>query len=356
MSLRPPVLHCILAVLALLIAAPPAAAQVENLPPRFLDGVVLPPSLEADGGQITLTAIVLDDMGIESVTAEIVGENGTYIYADLAPTGGGAYSNVAFLPANDTEYPISYMVNIVARDTGWLDASWGAGSVVVQGRQPFNDPPFVTDPLVTPRELPGTGGAVTAAVSAWDLGGISSAYVTFREVGGTETVRLDLNQIGETRFETKFRFPENTASTARTWSATFTALDDIGQETHLSGGDLVIGPAVPAAPAKLSVSPDVRWFGAVRVGRAAERTVTIRNVGGSRATGVVAPVAAPFVAGTGSPAGVPFDLGAGESVNVRVLFLPGSLGLATRRLRIRRADGQQAGLGVTLSGLGIPRR
>ncbi|MBJ7331047.1 MAG: choice-of-anchor D domain-containing protein [Solirubrobacteraceae bacterium] len=344
-------------VLIAALAACASPALAEDAPPVITDGSATPDTLMADGGQVEVSGTATDDVGLARVYAYIVGENGTYIEEPMASVGGDVYRGTAAIPSNGTEYSIQYTVNVIAVDTSGQETWLGVGQVRVEPRPFVNDPPFVVEPFVSPRELPSGGGALNLAVSAWDLGGISEAYAMIDQVGGDDDFRVDLSQTAETRWGVGVSFYKTPSTTARRYAVTFYAHDDIGQISSISGGEFVVAAAAPATPAKLQVSPALQSFGTVRVGQEVVRNVTIRNVGGARVTGTVGPVAAPFAAGIGAYAtGVPFDLSAGQSMTVPVRFTPRSVGFFTRELRVRRTDGQQTGLGVRLAGVGLPRR
>lgn len=348
---RPTLLLLLLA--ALVVTTGPAFA--EDAPPVVTDGSVTPDMLDFNGGPVDVTATVTDDVGVATVSVLFTGENGTYIDGALLPAGGDTYAGSVTLPPNDTEYALSYGVDVTATDTTGQQHVLGIARVSVQPRPFVDDPPFVVDPLVSPRILPSTGGTLQLGVSAWDLHGISEAYATITHAGAEPWV-IGLTQTGETRFGTPLQLPPNETFQPVVYGVRFTAHDDIGQRSSVDGGQVTVEAAPPASPAKLAVSPAARSFGAIAVGRLVTRTITVRNTGGSRVAGTIAPPPAPFAVGTEPGAGVAFDLVPGASITVPVRFLPKSAGVFARTLRIRRADGQQPRLGVTLAGVGLPRR
>lgn len=348
--------HTVALVLTMIAGAAflAAPALAEDTPPIVTGGSVTPETMDASGGQLDVTANVTDDVGLAMVYAQIVGENGTYLDLQLIYAGDDTWAGRTSLPANDTDYAITYGVEITATDTAGQQHVLGIGRVSVEPRPFVDDPPFVVDPLVSPRTLPWTGGTLQLGVSAWDLHGISEAYATLTRAGA-EPLVIGLTQTGETRFETPLQMRPNETSDPITYTVTFTAHDDIGQRSSVDGGHVTIEAPPPASPAKLTVSPATRSFGAVAVGGEATRTVTLRNTGGRRVAGTIEPLAAPFSVGEDPTAGA-FDLAPGASITLSVRFRPRSAGLVARTLRIRRADGQQPRLGVALVGVALPRR
>ena len=219
------------------------------------------------------------------------------------------------------------------------------------GTPPFDETPIVWDPSVTPTSLPTGGGAVTLAVSAWDLRGISEAYASISGPAGA-AYNVPLEPIGADRFAGVFQAPANSSISPAYYEIEFSALDDIGQQT-IVGGERVSVAARPAG--QLKITPRDRHFGKVKRGKTAQRTIVLKNVG-ARGTlpigGHIQTSGAPFFIVGQTAAGVAFRLRPGEAKTYRVKFRPTARGLATGRVNVVRTDSGQPGLHTALTGRG----
>ncbi|MBJ7331048.1 MAG: choice-of-anchor D domain-containing protein [Solirubrobacteraceae bacterium] len=324
--------------------------------PVVTEGSVTTNSLPPTGGWVVISGKATDDQYITGARAEITSSNGFFGGGFLAQTGVDTFANSFYIPGNSNDYPEEYTIVIFATDPDGAEGSQWVGTVTVDPQPPFDEPPSIWDPLVEPRELGSTGGQVSLAATAFDTRGVSEVYATVDRVGGGSSTQVSLETGDLARYTGTTNIAANTTSTPVKYHVTFSALDDIGQETQLDGGEITVA-AVPAGSARLQVSPTVRSFGGVPVGTEAERTVTIRNIGGRAVSGYIHPIAPPFAVGpVGTVAGIPFTLQPGTSTEVVVRFRPSSYGYFSRTLRVRRTDGQQSNLGVTLTGLGTTRR
>lgn len=229
-----------------------------------------------------------------------------------------------------------------------------AGSVQVAAEPVFDEAPSVWDPAVTPRTLTSAGGPVKLAVSAFDLRGISDAYATVTGPGGVQT-RVQLEGVSSDRFEGTFNAPPNTGTGAIEYSVEMSALDDIGQQTTVSGGVFTVAGR-PSG--RLEIKPASYDFGTAQVGKRKQHSFVIRNLG-ARTTAPVAAVVdtsgAPFFVTGASSTGRPFCLRGGESLTVHAEFRPTVAGLRTGTLRVRRPDLVQPALSVPLRGTGVTR-
>lgn len=338
----------------LLSSVGPATAQVfENEPPTIVSASVSPATLPHQGGTVTVSAVVVDDVGVSSVYAEVVGPDSTR-YIELASSDGSTFTGQVVIGPNFTDSSVNYSVFVGAEDTNGETAYEGAGDIEVDAQPQFDEAPAVSDPSVEPRELPSVGGPVTIEVTATDNRGISEAYaeVTLPDGGGAY---VPLEPISASRFRGFFDVPANTTAESEQYSFLLTALDDIGQSGSVDGGVVTVAPAVPDSK-ELQVQPAGLDFGQVEVRKQQRLTVTLRNAGeqgsGSIA-GVVQAPRAPFALSGNGRGDIPFELEAGESRILVVRFRPTSPGNFVDELIITTADQQEER--VALSGTGVQK-
>ena len=91
-------------------------AQAEDLPPAISNATVTPSSLPTEGGTVTITVDVTDDVGVSAVHADLYGP-GPGLSVTLSLTTGNTYSGTVMVPANQENSPASYQVSITALDT-----------------------------------------------------------------------------------------------------------------------------------------------------------------------------------------------------------------------------------------------
>jgi len=108
----------------------------------------------------------------------------------------------------------------------------------------------------------------------------------------------------------------------------------------------VTGVGTPPPP-QISVTPASQDFGAVAVGGSANRTFTVRNIGGGTLTGS-ASASSPFGVFSGSP----FSLHTGGSLGVVVRFSPTATGSCTGNVSFT-SNGGNASRGVSGTGAQI---
>ena len=106
------------------------------------------------------------------------------------------------------------------------------------------------DPSVTPTSLPKSGGPVNLAVSAWDLRGISEAYASIAGPAGA-SYNVPLEPISADRFTGVFNAPANTGIFPAYYEIEFSAIDDIGQQTIVSGERVTVA-ARPTGQLKIT--------------------------------------------------------------------------------------------------------
>ena len=347
---------CLLATLLSGSAALPSTASAQD-PPQFSNASISPTTLPHTGGTVSVSALVYHDQGtdgIREVYAEVGGEFGNVIVPMTSTASGGSVLsdwNATFnVPANPNPWDSSFYVQVYAIGTDGSVADTFAGQGTIEAAPAFNEPPVISDPSVTPSRLPHTGGIVTLAVTASDLGGISGAYALVSTGAGSPIHRVSLDAISADRFQGTFAAPASTSNADTTYFVNFVAADHIGQESSQEGPTF----AVAGRPTgSLAVVPTDRDFGKVKLGRTATRNVVLRNTGGKTTfpvSGVLRSSGAPF--SVGGQIEMPFTLKPGEKRTFTIAFAPKVLGQATGRIDVVRSDAKQPGLDVTVTGRG----
>jgi hypothetical protein len=335
----------------LLLIASPAAAQ--DFPPVVSNAHISPASLSSNGGTVTITADVHDDISVFSVEADAYGP-GSFLTAPMLLTDldAGTYTGTIEIGPNFNEDPVYHQIQVVAIDGTSGTTMEYIGDVEVRGNPPFDEKPVVWDPSVVPTSLPVGGGTVNLAVSAWDLRGISEAHATITGPAN-ESRTVSLEPVGGDRFTGVFEAPANTGIFPAYYEIEFAALDDIGQETIVSGERVTVA-ARPTGV--LEITPGDRDFGTVKQGRAARRLIVIRNRA-ARGTlpieGLIQTSGAPFFIVGQTAAGVAFKLSPGEAKVYRLVFRPTAPGRFAGQLNVVRSDYGQPFLHVNLTGRGI---
>jgi hypothetical protein len=351
------------ALLAAFVVSPIGAAAddvpVEDTPPVVSNGLLSPGILTYLGGSVTISADVVDDVGVASVSADVQGSDGTTQTVELLQTSGPTYSGNVDVPPNFTDSMVTYSVTVNATDTNDAIGTLVLGEIQVDPQPQFDEPPIVANPSVDPRDLPAAGGTVTIEADASDLRGITEAFATIVQPDGTSVV-VPMDPISSSRFAGTFTAPANSGTAAQQYAITVTAYDDIGQPGYADAGVLTVAGRPAQRAGRLTVSPGTRSFGRVRVGTGAWRWVVVHNAG-PRSTapveGVIRASGAPFsVAGAGADGSIHFRLRPGQSRAVLVAFRPYAAGWQTGSLLVQRSDGAQAGLAARLWGQGTHRR
>jgi hypothetical protein len=226
------------------VASPVFAQEPEDSPPTINGTTISPAGVPYTGGTVTITVEATDDVGVESVYADVRDFFGGGTTVELLATGPNTYSGTVDVGPNYTDTPVSYGVGVTVTDTSGA-TTWEefAGNIDVDAQPQFDEPPSAYAPAVSPRELPAAGGEVTLAFSAWDLRGITWASATVTLPNG-ETTEVTTEPISSDRFEGTFTAPPNTGSTPQTYSIEFTAYDDIGQWDALDGGTVTVAPSL----------------------------------------------------------------------------------------------------------------
>jgi hypothetical protein len=344
---------------ALLFSPDPSPADEpgEDTPPVITNGILAPSFLFYEGGAVSISVDVTDDVGVTSVYAEIVGSDGSNQGVGLESTGGMSYSTNISIPPNYSEGEVWYSVWVWASDTNKSFSSQLIGEIQVNALPQFDEPPSVWEPSVSPHQLPPTGGPVTIQASASDNRAISEVYAAITFPDGTIT-QVQLEPISSTRYEGVFTAPANAKSTPEQYGIEVTALDDIGQPASADAGSFSVA-AQPQASGRLAVRPGTRYFGRVMLGTQSRRLLVVRNKGPRSSKpieGLIQTSGAPFSLPGGATNGIRFRLGPGQVGIYVIEFRPTAVGSQTGSLSIVRSDGDQPGLGVQLSGQGVKRR
>jgi hypothetical protein len=343
----------LLAVVAALLVPPQASLAQEpgeDMPPDVSNAYVSPGYLDYTGGDVYVNADVVDDFGVTMVYADAYGPDGLQS-VQLVSSGATTYSGHLNIPPNHTPSAVSYSVTVQAWDTNGATDYEEAGEVQVGPEPQFDQAPYVSDPLVQPRDLPAAGGTATISATATDDRSIADVFAIVTSPGGA-TTDVWMAPVSSSQFEAAFTAPANTTAAAETYAVLVVAQDDIGQSASADGGVFTVAAQPPASGGRLKLRPARIPFGRVRVGRRATRTFRLQHVGRSTApiSGVISASGAPFsVAGAG-PRGISFTLRAGETRMYVVEFGPTAIGSWKGAVEIDRADGKQPDLAVALAG------
>ncbi len=346
---------------ALLLYSGRAAADdtgAEDNPPVISTGQVSPSSLSHEGGNVQLSAEVVDDFGVSMVYAQIYAPDGTTQLIQLFQGDHNTYYGTLEVPPNSSDAEVDYGVEIQAWDTNGAYVASLIGGVQEEGTPPFDEAPYVTEPRLTPPFLPATGGTTTISVGASDNRSISTVFALIALPGGG-TTEVPLLPTGFDRYEGTFTAPANLGPLGAEYVVEIIAQDDIGQETRVSAGILTVEGSPAPSIGQLRTWPGTRRFGSVHLGRTARRLVFVRNTprkGGAPIDGTARIVGSPaFSLAGASSAGVHFVINPGERHAFLVEFRPTSVGQQTAALELVRDDGGQQGLAVALSGRGARR-
>jgi hypothetical protein len=339
----------LLVVLALLIpfAAVPAVAAAEDTAPVILSATVTPAGLPYTGGDVTITAHAVDDVGISMAYVEYAGNsNGDFGALQLIPSGPDEYSAVHHIQANFTDNDLGYQYTVRVTDTNGQEAEYYAGEVNLPAQPQFDEPPVIGTIDVAPRSLPADGGPVTIKMQASDLRGISFAFAIITLPDGTEQT-VDLIPTSSVDFEGTFDAPPNTGTSLQTYKVTGAAQDDIGQETRADGGTFTVAGRPPTPGGRLLMRPGTRVLGPVALGRSASKTILVWNVGRGPVTGTAKASGPGFT--LVAPAA--FSIAPGQVKTFVVRYAPTGLGPQRGALTLTRTDGKP-GVAVPLLGLG----
>jgi hypothetical protein len=349
---------------AMVLVADRAAADqgevgFEDNPPALGFTALTPSSLPYEGGNVQIQAEVTDDIGVSTVYAQIYGPNGNQAI-QLFEGYKDNYFGTLEVPANYSEFSTEYQVEIQAYDSNNAYIGSLIGGVQVEAAPQFDEGPYVSWTEMYPQVLPAEGGQVTIRAEAGDNRSLSGIFAMVYLPGGGST-EVAMGAISSNQFEGTFTAPPNSGPLGAEYVVEVIAQDDIGQEGRASAGIVTVeAPPVIADPGQLKAWPLARSFAKVRIGRASQRLVAIRNLkrpkGGP--IGATARLA-------GSPSfslpdavggDVHFTLEPGAKQEIAVAFRPTGVGPQTATLEVIRADGGQPGFAVDLSGTGVSGR
>jgi hypothetical protein len=351
------------AVGALLLPAGSAVADEptpEDAPPAIVGGAVTPSTLSYEGGNAQIQAEITDDVGLQMVSAQVYGSNGSNQTIQLFEGYEDNYFGTLEVPANDSDSQLNYEVEIQAYDTNNAYVASSIGGVQVEGRPQFDEYPYVSEPQLTPSFLPPEGGTVTISAEASDTGGISTVFATIALPGGG-SAEVPLNPVSSSRYEGTFTVPANSGPLGAEYLVEIVAQDSIGQESRVLAGTITVEapPPLPSA-GQLELWPSERYFGSVAVGKRALRRVFVQNLprrGGEEVDATATVTGSPtFSLLNAPPEGIHFTLQPGEKRSFLVAFRPTTAGPHSGSLQIGRDDGGQPELAVALSGRGQPAK
>jgi hypothetical protein len=341
----------------LLVPAGAVADEGEDNPPAILGGEVSPGSLSYEGGNVQISADVVDDVGVSTVFAQIYGPEGNSQYFQLFAGDLDTYYGTLEVPPNYSEFSVNYEVEIQVYDLANNYVSSTIGGVQVEGAPQFDEFPYISEASLIPPFLPYEGGAVTISAEAGDNRGLSTVYATVVALPGGGRTEVPLNGVSSSRFEGTFEAPANLGPLAAEYLVEVVVQDDIGQESRASAGTITVAaPPPPPSPGVLELWPSERSFGSVQIGKTTQRTVFVRNLprrgGGSVAATAHLAGSSDFSLPGASSDGLHFTLEPGEKRALVVEFRPTAAGEHFGLLEIVRDDGGQSGLAVSLSGRG----
>jgi len=233
----------------LLLPAAQAVADEgsEDTPPAIAGGAVTPGTLSYGGGLVQIQAEITDDVGLQNVSAQIHGSDGSYQSFQIFEGYKDNYFGTFEAPENPSESAIYYEVEIQAYDTDNAFAASTIGGVQVEGRPQFDEAPWVSLTEMYPSILPSEGGAVTIHAEAGDNRGLAGIYALVTGPSGTSTevamIALDSNH-----FEGTFNAPANSGTTAAEYLVEVIAVDDVGQQGRATAGTVTVEPPPPPPP------------------------------------------------------------------------------------------------------------
>ncbi|HET9593012.1 MAG TPA: hypothetical protein VFP17_08865, partial [Solirubrobacterales bacterium] len=234
---------------ALLLPASGAVADEppEDTPPAVAGGAVTPSTLSYEGGNVQIQAEIVDDVGLQNVSAQIYGSDGSFQSFQLFEGYKDNYFGTFEAPENPSDSTISYEVEIQAYDTNNAFTASTIGSVQVEGRPQFDEAPYVSYTEMYPSVLPAEGGPVTIRAEAGDNRALSGIYAAVTGPGGT-SFEVPMYALDFNHFEGTFNAPANTGSLAAEYVVEVVVQDDIGQESRSSAGIVTVEAPPPPPP------------------------------------------------------------------------------------------------------------
>jgi hypothetical protein len=236
----------LVAVLVLALLAPltvltsPALAQgTEDNPPTIHYASVSPGGLPNWGGVATVTLNAVDDVGIAQAYADVQLPDGGSASVELLPSGDTNYTGYFDVPANYGFATASYVFTVQVWDTNGASDTEAAGQVDVEPQIPPDEPPAMSDPFVSPRELSAAGGTVTIGVTAYDIVN-TTAYAIVTDDSGGPTTYVDLTPTTWPKFEGRLYLRGNATTATQTYSVEIVGVDDLGQSSSIDAGQVTV--------------------------------------------------------------------------------------------------------------------
>ncbi len=254
-----------LALVVAIMLAPSAAFAAEvgdESGPAISNASVMPATLPYPGGSVEISIQVTDPDGIQYVYAEFLAGDGTAQGTQLSTAVGETYYGGVYLPANYASNPNQYDVYVTAADElGWFSGPELVGNVEVEAFPQFNEAPAISEPSVSPQQLPWNAGSVSFEASATDDIAITEVFATVSRPGAL-TTQIQMEPISYSRFLGVFDVPYNIGSSPQEYEVTMTAIDDIGQLTTIEAPGFTV-----ASPRPGDRPPNPRGNGWGRGGR-----------------------------------------------------------------------------------------
>jgi hypothetical protein len=219
--------------------------------PVILNAVMTPRTLGGEGGPVTITADVTDNVSVSSVVAEVRRPDGTVFNVALASLGGSGFSGGFDAPANPDVAPRQYQVRLIAADPSSNEARLPLGAVTVAGEDRIA--PQVTDCSLTPAQLPFGGGQVAIQATVTDNVGVTEVIAVVIR-GGVEVGRVALTPGSGSSFAGQFSAPANRTNAVQRYGVTLETRDAAGNGARIRCGDVevgidTVGPAILACDA-----------------------------------------------------------------------------------------------------------
>ena len=245
------------------INGPNITVGTDTLAPTISNVQVTPRNLGADGGMVTVSADVTDNVGVGPVTATLTPPAGSPITVTLQQVtalrkprvpGDGTYQGTLTVPANTAFSPLPYAVSVAAKDTSGNAATADGGSVTVAAR--IAPAPALTNLTVTPRNQPFTGGAVTISVDATDDAGIISVDATVTRPAGQTGLTVTLTRQGNSNtFTGSFNTTANLTQAPQIYAIQVLATNTQGATTNMDGGTVTVAAPAPIVLRNCAATP-----------------------------------------------------------------------------------------------------
>lgn len=214
-------------------------------PPVLVRCDVLPRTLLAPGGPVTLRADVTDNAGIDRVEALVEIPNVFSAVVPLSPKSGDTFEGTWTAPANDTSAPLSYRVTFRAVDTSGLEATADCGTVTVA--PPDSQAPVISACQVTPRALLARGGSVTITATVTDDAAVSSVRALVTVPGGSQ-VAVVLASQGGNNYQGTYVVSPNPGPSPQSYQVVITAQDSSGNPATADCGAFTVAIPDTTAP------------------------------------------------------------------------------------------------------------